>query len=468
MASIIKADNIQKVSDGSNIIKKCGSTITLGSCGATIALACGASQTGFGRTGTVDWCTTAKTSPFTGVSGKGYFVNTSCGAVTVTLPATPTAGDIISIADYASTFQTNNLTICKNSSKINGSCNNATLNTKGQSITLVYVDGTRGWKNTMDSTSDVSGAPTYITATGGTITTCGDYKIHTFTSDGCFSISAAPTPANNTVDYLVVAGGGGASGTDGNSPGGGGAGGYREAKTGNNGCYTASPLATPIGIPVTTTTYPITVGAGGAGIVPTTNASAGSPSTFSSITSAGGGYGAGAQPPWCGGAGGSGGGAAGGGLNRPGGAGNTPPTSPPQGQNGGNSPAGPTGDHQGGGGGGAGAVGQTATPSIGGGDGGIGVGTAIAPTQGTPGPTPGIKYFSGGGGGGWYSVTAPGGAGGTGGAGGGGPAGNPPSSTPSAGVPGTANTGGGAGGANAVGAGGSGGSGIVIIRYKYQ
>jgi hypothetical protein len=44
----------------------------------------------------------------------GYFVNTTCGAVTVTLPATPSAGDIISIADYASTFQTNNVTLCRN------------------------------------------------------------------------------------------------------------------------------------------------------------------------------------------------------------------------------------------------------------------------------------------------------------------------------------------------------------------
>jgi hypothetical protein len=207
MASIIKADNIQKVSDGSNIIKKCGSTITLGSCGATISLACGATQTGFGRTGTVDWCTTAKTAPFTGVSGNGYFVNTTSGAVTVTLPATPSAGDIISIADYASTFQTNNLTICRNSSKINGGCNNANLNTQGQSITLVYVDATRGWKNTMDSTSNVTGQPNFIVATGGTISCCGDYKIHTFTSDGCFTITTAPTPANNNV-YLVVAGGG--------------------------------------------------------------------------------------------------------------------------------------------------------------------------------------------------------------------------------------------------------------------
>jgi hypothetical protein len=61
MASTIKVDNIQKTSDASNIIKKCGSTITLGSCGASVALASGATQTGFGRTGTVDWCTTAKT-----------------------------------------------------------------------------------------------------------------------------------------------------------------------------------------------------------------------------------------------------------------------------------------------------------------------------------------------------------------------------------------------------------------------
>jgi L-asparaginase/Glu-tRNA(Gln) amidotransferase subunit D len=70
---------------------------------------------------------------------------------------------------------------------------NATLNTRTINYTLVYVDATRGWKNTMDSTSNVTG-PNYITATGGTITCCGDYKIHTFTSDGTFTIcSALPT-----------------------------------------------------------------------------------------------------------------------------------------------------------------------------------------------------------------------------------------------------------------------------------
>ena len=74
---------------------QCGSTLTVGSSGKTVSLASGASQTGFGRTGTVDWCTTAKTSPFTAVSGDGFFVDTSGGAVTVTLPASPNAGDIV-------------------------------------------------------------------------------------------------------------------------------------------------------------------------------------------------------------------------------------------------------------------------------------------------------------------------------------------------------------------------------------
>ena len=81
MTSKIKVDNINKVSDDSNIIKKCGTTITLGASGDSIALASGASQTGFGRTGTVDWQTAIKTSDFTAVSGEGYFVNTTGGAI---------------------------------------------------------------------------------------------------------------------------------------------------------------------------------------------------------------------------------------------------------------------------------------------------------------------------------------------------------------------------------------------------
>ena len=93
MTSTIKVDNIQD-QDGNNIINENANTITIGASGDTIQLAAGASQTGFGRTGTVDWDTTAKTASFTAVSGNGYFVNTTSGAITVTLPA-GSAGSIV-------------------------------------------------------------------------------------------------------------------------------------------------------------------------------------------------------------------------------------------------------------------------------------------------------------------------------------------------------------------------------------
>ena len=156
----------------SNSLKSAsGSTITLGQSGDTIQLGCGASQTGFGRTGTVDWDTTAKTASFTAVSGNGYFVNTTSGAVTVTLPA-GSAGNIVSLADYAATWQTNAVTVTPNGTDKIGAVNSSVaLNTEGQSVTFIYSDSTQGWLNTMDSTSNVRGV-SFITATGGTITCC--------------------------------------------------------------------------------------------------------------------------------------------------------------------------------------------------------------------------------------------------------------------------------------------------------
>ena len=69
--STIKVDKIEKRS---------GSTLTLGGACTAVTLACGATQSGFGRTGTVDWCTTAKTGPLTVASGNGYFINTTSGS----------------------------------------------------------------------------------------------------------------------------------------------------------------------------------------------------------------------------------------------------------------------------------------------------------------------------------------------------------------------------------------------------
>ena len=102
MTSTIKVNTIQNTC-GADIIKESSNTITIGASGDTVTLASGASQSGFGRTGTVDWQTgDIKTSTFTAESGKGYFCDTNGGSFEVDLPA-GTAGAIVSLQDYRNT-----------------------------------------------------------------------------------------------------------------------------------------------------------------------------------------------------------------------------------------------------------------------------------------------------------------------------------------------------------------------------
>ena len=447
MTSTIKVNKIEKVD---------GSTIELGGPGTSVNLASGATQSGFGRSGSVNWCSSIYTnSPgtVTAVSGKGFFLNTTSGSITINLPSSPSVGDIVAIKDYANTFDSNSVTVGRGGSKIGGLCIDATLGTDGESITLIYADSTKGWLN-VNTDSTVAGSE-YVAATGGTESTCGDFKIHTFTGDGNFIVTAAGQPTgSNKVSYMVVAGGGGGGSGYG---GGGGAGGFREGKCSSD-PYTDSPLDAGVGLSVPVATYPISVGGGGpGGANPGASGTSGVNSVFSSITSAGGG-GGGKNDGVVGLAGGSGGG--GGAASAAGGAGNTPPVSPPQGNNGGTAGPGPAG-YGGGGGGGATAVGNNGNPSPS--IGGAGATTSI---NGTP------TARAGGGGGSQYCAVPSGAAGGAGGGGTGGGSGP----TISGGGAGTTNTGGGggAGGFNPGGptpghqTGGAGGSGIVIIRYKFQ
>jgi len=404
-----------------------------------------------GRTGTVSWDTTVKTSGFTGANGVGYFCNTAGGAFTLTLPSSPSAGNIVGLKDYNGNFATANLTIGRGGSKINGEdAANVIISTAGASIFLVYVDSTQGWVATQDDESTFAGQ-SFVVASGGTVTTSGNDKIHTFTGPGTFTVnSAASSAANNLVSYMVVAGGGGSVNDRG---GAGGAGGFREVKSPVT-PYTASPLdgypSSPNRITVSAQGYPITVGGGGTGdsSSPFTVGGSGSNSVFSSITSSGGG--GGGRTPVSGANGGSGGG---GGSSA--GSGNTPPVSPSQGKNGGTASTTPLVGN--GGGGGATAAGANGSGCAAG-AGGAGATTSI---NGTP-----TAFAGGGGGGSDGGGYASGGVGG-GGDGGGGP--YPGSSI--AAQNGTTNTGGGAGGANGGGPSGvakDGGSGIVIIRYRFQ
>ncbi len=398
-----------------------------------------------------------KTSNFTAVAGEAYPINTTGGVVTITLPSSPSVGDTVQFLDYAGTFGTNKVTIGRGGSNIQGTAADGSVNTARQTVTLVYVDATKGWLPSNDGTANQYGA-SFIQATGGTATTSGNDKIHTFNSSSNFVVSSVGNSiGSNTVEYLIVAGGGGAGGPQSNNvAGGAGAGGYR---TNHTNC---APHPGTAGVSVSAQTYPVVIGAGGTGGTshnppsPNQVGTAGSNSSALGLTSAGGGYGGGGSPTGNpsihdGGNGGSGGGGGGGNTSVPNfGTGNTPPVSPSQGNNGGqggNHPGAPGGDQKAAGGGGAGAAGTDSIEPNNSGPGGVGLASDIS----------GGPVFRAGGGGGGKTPSHPANAAGGNGGGGSAPAGA-----------GTANTGGG-GAAGVEGAqGGSGGSGVVIIRYKYQ
>jgi len=360
-----------------------------------------------GTTGLIAW-QSVQTTGFTASAGRGYPLNTTSAAFTVTLPASPSVGDTIILLDYAGTFATNNITLGRNSNKIEGGTTNKLLTTNREAVTLVYVDATQGWVSS-------SGA-----------------------NEGTQSID----PTTYSVDFLVVAGGGsGGTGQDASNSrvgGGGGAGGYRTSVgTSGGGGSAESSLTFAPG-----TVYTITVGAGGATTSTAgTNGNVGVNSSISgtgisTITSSGGGYGG--RDTASGGNGGSGGGA--GAVTGSGGSGTAN-----QGYAGGNT----GGFNTAAGGGGASAAASTPTSNSGnGGAGGAGLASSITGSS--------VTRAGGGGGGGS-------GSGGSGGSGGGANGGGSASNGASA----SANTGAGGGGAGSndgsTTTGGAGGSGVVIL-----
>ena len=94
--------------------------------------------------GIVDWQAVV-TGATTMVAGRGYFVNTTSSAFTMTLPSSAARGDEVHIIDYAATFDTNNCTVGRNSHKIQGASSDLTVATERAAFTLVYVDSTQGW-----------------------------------------------------------------------------------------------------------------------------------------------------------------------------------------------------------------------------------------------------------------------------------------------------------------------------------
>ena len=301
-----------------------------------------------------DWQSTIQTSNFTAAAGKGYFVNTTSNTVTVTLPSSPSTGDLIELIDFAGTASSNKILITS-SNNIEGASGDKAIRNNFGSVAIVYSGATKGW---LSSSADAL---------------------------------QSPTP-DLVVDYLVV-GGGGAGGYLG---GGGGAGGLRTSygSTSGGGASAESSLSLSIN-----TNYTVTVGPGGTKVDTFhTTGNNGTNSVFHNITSLGGG-GGGNHSTSSGSVGGSGGGGASSGSAVNGSAGTGS-----QGFAGGaNGPSAPS--YGGGGGGGAGAVGAQGTSS-GGGNGGAGLAVGITGSN--------VTYAGGGGGGSQSGTAATGGAGGGG------------------------------------------------------
>lgn len=255
----------------------------------------------------------------------------------------------------------------------------------------------------------------HLKVSGGTVTTVGDYKVHTFNSDGNFVIDYVNTAYAGTLEVLVVGGGGGSSGTFSSGGGSGGGGGGQVISS----SFAYSALSAG--------TFPAVIGNGGSGSTAPTQASNGGNSTFMGITAGGGGYGA---RGYNGGTGANGGGAGGSSISRIGGTGSS-------GKKGGDNGINAYASGQTGGGGSSsannGTKGADGSPT-GGGAGGLGVSSSITGTA---------KYYGNGGRGG-DANTSP--------------------------VAVASNTGHGAQGARAgvTMNGLSGASGVVIVRYKFQ
>jgi len=379
----------------------------------------------------IDWETSARTANFTAVAGKGYAVDCSGAARTVTLPA-GSVGDIIALVDYSGNAATNNITITANGSeKILGATSDVILNVGRMAVHLVYFDTTQGWIIPWGVQNPV--LPPF--ATGGTTSDYAGYKVHSFLSGSTDFV----VNVSGIIDVLMVAGGGG--------------GGSHHAGAGG-----AGGVIVATGITIVAGTYSMVVGAGGAANAYGAGDN-GSNTTAFGATATGGGSGGKYQTtaPAAGGSGGGGNGTDDNSYNQ--GASGTQANvtsgtlsgATGYGNDGGNSNY----SHLGGGGGGAGAVGGNYVPNSDAGVGGIGIQNLFRTGSN-------VYYGGGGGGGNWsYTVYAAGGNGGGGAGGGGGNA------TTAIGTDGAVNTGGGGGGSGSQGvrAGGDGGSGIVVIRY---
>lgn len=100
-----------------------------------------------GIVGTTQFVNVDVTGTYTASASQILWVNTSGGAITVTLPAAPAKGDTIRFVDINNSFNTANLTVARNGLPIMGdNTQNLTVATQGAAFDLIYYDSSKGWR----------------------------------------------------------------------------------------------------------------------------------------------------------------------------------------------------------------------------------------------------------------------------------------------------------------------------------
>ena len=300
MTSIIKVNTIQDV-DGNNIINENANTITIGKSGDTVTVASGATLTGAG----IEWQSSIVTAAtLTAEAGKGYWIDTSSNACTVTLPTSSSVGDELYFVDFARNFGTNALTLDQGSQKYQGNTSpNPVYNLNGQAVAIVYSGSTKGWIPTTDDVSSFktgaysadflviagaggggAGAVGKDTGTGGTDGDGGDGVVSTISGSSVTRGGGGGAGNYNSGNVSIGGAGGGGAGGSGApaypggvagtaNTGGGGGGSAGLPNSGGNGGSGVVILRVPTSNYSSTTTGSPTVTTSGSDTILTFNAS---------------------------------------------------------------------------------------------------------------------------------------------------------------------------------------------------
>jgi hypothetical protein len=116
------------------------------SAAAAASVAAGAAiPVGYGQLFKTEGAANVKTTAFTTATGRVYECDTSAGAFTGTLHASPNVGDLVRFRDFSGTWGINNFTVARNGQLIGSYADDFVCDVSNLPIDMVFVGGSKGW-----------------------------------------------------------------------------------------------------------------------------------------------------------------------------------------------------------------------------------------------------------------------------------------------------------------------------------